>query len=91
MRLPGEKCESTEKLNRDMPYSLCALCLCVFVVKFIFNRIRYTTYNTRARPKGRSRVSLYCLAAACGQIDKLGHALRSRAPPLHVSLNSFHK
>ncbi len=32
MRLPCEKCESTEKLNRDMPYSLCALCLCGFVV-----------------------------------------------------------
>ena len=43
MRLPGENCESTEKLNRDMPYSLCALCLCVFVVKFNVNRIRYTT------------------------------------------------
>ncbi len=43
MRLP---CESTEKLNRDMPYSLCALCLCVFVVKLNFNRIRYTTVNS---------------------------------------------
>ncbi len=51
MRLPGEKCESAEKHNRDMPYSLCALCLCVFVVKLIFNRIRYTTFNLDLNPR----------------------------------------
>ena len=30
-------------LYRNMPYSLCALCLYVFVVKLNFNRIRYPT------------------------------------------------
>ncbi len=55
-----EKCESTEKLNRDMPYSLCALCLCVFVVNINFNRIRYTTARrhcfTRCMKRGGVRL-----------------------------------
>ena len=45
-----EKCESTKKLNRNMPFSLCALCLCVFVVKLSFKRIRYTTAARQATP-----------------------------------------
>ena len=82
MRLPGEKCESTEKLNRDMPYSLCALCLCVFVVKYNFNRIRYTT-RTGERRLAESRDDFLAvfghdaLFLAAHQVDiKLRHAGR---------------